>query len=524
MRRIVSLWLPDWPIERFNRAAGYRTTSPSSHKPAEPKPFALVGADHGALFLSAVNAAARNRGLRVGQPLADAKAILPALITRPAEPDADAKALSKLADWCVRYTPWVNTDGADGLWLDITGCAHLFGDEAGLIRDLTERLKRLSFTARAGIADTPGAAWAVARFSDEAIVPPGEARQALSALSVEGLRLPGDVVLLLRRLGLQRIGELYGLPRAALARRFGAGKKAHLTDAVLDRLDQALGRKSEPVSPLGLVPAYRTHLRLAEPLITLDGIEAVLRRLLETLCATLAHDHQGGRSLRLSAFRVDGTADHVDIATGRGVRDPTRLMRLFVERLESIDPGFGIDMMVLNAYRVDAMPPEQVAFDAGPALAERDEVGDLVDRLSNRLGPVRVYRLAAEERHIPERAERCIPAQKAEANSGPWESDGSRRPARLLERPEAVQVMAEVPEGPPIHFVWRHASHRVVRASGPERIAPEWWLEEGADFSRIRDYYRVESETGQSFWIYREGLYQLGHEHMPRWFLHGLFA
>jgi protein ImuB len=523
MRRIVSLWLPDWPIERFNRAARRKTTPPSNRKPADAAPFALVGSDRGALFLSAVTAAARKRGVRVGQPLADAKAIFPGLVTRPAEPDADAKALRGLADWCGRYSPWVNTDGTDGLWLDITGCAHLFGDEAGLIRDLTERLRKLSITARPGIADTPGAAWAVARFGEESIAPPGETREALAELPVEGLRLPKEAALLLQRLGLQRIGQLYDLPRATLAKRFGAGVKAQLTDAVLDRLDQALGRKSEPVSPLGSVPAYRTYLRLAEPLITREAIEAVLGRLLESLCESLGQDHRGVRSLRLTGFRVDGTAVHLDIATGRGVRDPARLMRLFAEHLDEIDPGFGIDMMALNAYRVDAMPPEQGTVDGGAALADRDEVGDLVDRLSNRLGPARVYRLAPEERHIPERAERCIPAQK-EAASATWESRKVQRPARLLLRPEPVQVMAEVPEGPPIRFVWRHASHRVVRAAGPERIAPEWWLEEGADFSRVRDYYRVESETGQSFWIYREGLYQLGREPTPRWFLHGLFG
>ena len=484
-----------------------------------------MGTDRGALFLAAVNAAARRQGLRVGQPLADARAIYPALITKPLEPEADAVALGKLADWCARYTPWVNIDGEDGLWLDIAGCAHLFGDEAALLDDITNRLKTFSITARTGIADTPGAAWAIARFGSERIAPVGGVRQAIADLPVEGLRLPKEASLLLHRLGLERIGQLYDLPRASLARRFGAEDKGRLSDAALDRLDQALGVKSEPVSPLQPAPAYRTHLRMAEPLITLEGIEIALQHLLDALCDQLGKGHQGARGVRLMAFRTDGTTVSVGIATGRGVRDAERLKRLFAERLDGIDPGFGIEMMVLNADKVEEMPPEQSALDSGAATKNREAIGHLVDRLSTRLGPNRVYRLAAEERHIPERAERCIPAQKAEARAASWDSGKVQRPPRLLLRPEAIEVIAEVPEGPPIRFVWRHGAHRVTHAAGPERIAPEWWLEEGADMGRIRDYYRVESETGQGFWLYREGLYpEWGARAAPRWFMHGLFG
>ncbi len=478
------------------------------------------------LELSAVNSAAARVGLRVGQPLADAKAIFPALITKPAEAHADATALQSLADWCGRYTPWVTVDGADGIWLDITGCAHLFGDEAGLITDIVHRLKALSITVRVGIGDTPGVAWALARFSSaEMIAPVGEGRQVLNELPIEGLRLPKEAALVLRRVGLRRIGQLYGLPRAALTRRFGAGVKAGLSDTVLDRLDQALGRKAEPISPAQPAPAYRSHLRLAEPLISRDGIESALKRLLDSVCLQLGQGHQGARSLRLVAFRADGTVASLDIATGRGVRDPAALMRLFAEKLDGIDPGFGVDMLVLNAYRVEGAPPEQVSIGAGSAVEDREALGSLVDRLSARLGAARVYRLAAAERHIPERAERCIPAQRNAAASASWDTRPVPRPARLLLRPESIEVMAEVPEGPPIRFVWRHAAHRVVRAAGPERIAPEWWLEEGADYARVRDYYRVESETGQGFWLYREGLYQAMEPHeRPRWFMHGLFG
>ena len=434
----------------------------------------------------------------------------------------------------MRYTPWVNVDSADGLWLDITGCAHLFGDEAALIADLEQRLKRLSVTAWAGIADTPGAAWALARFAPEEaplgrIAPSGETDRRLADLPVRGLRLRDDADLLLRRLGLTRIGQLYDLPRASLARRFGADARPGLSDAVLDRLDQALGKKTEPISPLHSVPVYRTHLRFAEPLVSHDGVDAALRHLLDVLCGMLGEDYRGVRSLRLGVFRVDGTATRLDIATGRGVRDSGRLMRLFAERLDKIDPGFGIDMMMLSAHRTDSMLPEQVALEAHAASADRDAVGHLVDRLSNRFGSARVYRLAARQRHVPERAERCIPAQKGEVSSEPWgepwNSQAVQRPARLLLRPEAIEVIAEVPEGPPARFVWRHMAHRIIRSAGPERVAPEWWLEAGADFARVRDYYRVESETGQRFWLYREGLYHaLKPGSTPRWFMHGLFG
>ncbi len=488
-----------------------------------------------------------------GMPLADARALAAGgppghdpeggavhggyekcgLATVAADPAADRRALAALADGCGRYTPWTAVDGdggprGGGLWLDITGCTHLFGGEGALIDDLVGRLDRLGFAATAAVADTMGAAWAVARFAGRetapcAVVPSGEAeiRRVLAPLPVAGLRLPAAVVDGMARVGLRRIGDLYAVPRAPLAARFG--------DAVVRRLDQALGRVREPLSPRRPPPAHHVRLAFADPIGHADQIAAALGRLLGDLRVRLEHAHKGVRRLDLTLYRVDGTHTGVAVGTARPVRDAAHLERLFADKLEQLDPGFGVEVMVLAATTVDPLGPQQDDLDGGAKEARDDDLARLVDRLGNRLGPRSVVRLAPRASHVPERACRPAPALAAVTADGEMEGDhrpAQPRPLRLLPWPEPIEAVAPVPDHPPVLFRWRGRPHRVARAAGPERIAPEWWRDDpgppGERRCDVRDYYRVEDADGRRFWVYREGLYRP--DRLPRWYLHGLFA
>jgi protein ImuB len=492
----------------------------------------VAAADGGSgLCVVALNRAAEGAGLQPGQALADARAIEPRLIVEPDDAAAEAAALGRLVAWCGRYTPWVAFDGcglgaglggAHGLWLDVTGCAHLFGGEAALLDDLLRRLSGFGFEARAALADTPGAAWAVARHGKGGVVPRGELRAALAGLPVSALRLGAAEVEALDRVGLRRIGDLYGLPRGALARRFGA--------SIGRRLDQALGAAHEPLSPCRPVAPYRVERLFAEPIASLATIEAATLGLIETLTARLEADGRGVRRLALSLYRVDGEVGEVAIGTSLAVREPRHLMRLLAERLEGFEAAFGIDALVLAAPQTDALPRLQLGLDleaAGPRRSAAPEdaaaLGRLIDRLGNRLGPARIARAAPCQSHLPERA--VTPAAALGA-AGDWSAHGGReRPLRLLPRPEPIEVIAPIPDDPPLMFRWRRALHRVHVAAGPERLAPEWWRAEGIDAAAageadFRDYYRVEDEAGRRFWLFRLGAFRPGAP--PAWFMHGL--
>ena len=525
-RRVVSLWLNRFATDRAaRRQAGHGAPKPNGWP---SRPLATVAAERGGQVLAAVSEAAAGAGLGPGQPLADARALCPHLETAEADPASDARALAALADGCGRYTPWTAVDtepggpGSGGVWLDISGCGHLFGSEATLLADLAAYMEQLGYTHRLAVADTPGAAWAAARFMTTetgiASVPADGQAKVLSALPVAALRLPAAVLEGLQRMGLRRIGDLIGLPRAPLAARFGA--------VVLDRLDQALGHRPETIEPRRPAAAFRARLAFAEPINHRGGIDAVLDRLLAALSKQLADARQGARRLALMGYRTDGSVAEIAVGTGRPVRDPGHLAKLFREKLELFDPGFGIEVAVLAAVRTDPLAPVQAPLRAADGGAGKD-LDYLLDRLGNRLGPERVLRLAGRERHLPEYAAKAVsaldgPPSLPSGAGGP----AAPRPLRLLPAPEPIQVMAPVPDRPPVLFRWRHRPYRVARADGPERIAPEWWREDpSALFSgeaEARDYYRIEDETGARFWVYRQGLYRP--DRPPYWFLHGFFA
>lgn len=456
-----------------------------------------------------------------GQSLADARAVRPDLVTQPMDRAADTAVLDRLGRWAERYTPWVALDGIDGLMLDVSGCAHLMGGERALLADMQARITRSGLTARLALADTPGAAWALARFGERActVSPVGGAGVDLADLPVAGLRLSPPTVQLLVRFGLARIGDLYTLPRAVLARRF---ESRQMLDAVLSRLDQALGARHEPVNPRSAVAAWRSRVVLPEPILERAQIDSWLPRLIAELMALLETEQLGARALTLTLFGVDGAPQTAALRLARPTRDAAHVFSLFADRLDAIDPGFGFDALMLEAVLTEPLKPAAASF---LVTGAGQDSAALIDRLVTRLGSAAIYRLDATDCALPEQAEAVIPADAMAR--GAQERDVPR-PLLLLDRPDPVSVIAEVPDGPPMRFSWRRVDHRIARAQGPERIAPEWWQTDaltGTSTARTRDYYLVEDDQGRRYWLFRHGLYGEGEEAgAPVWFLHGLAA
>ena len=466
-----------------------------------------------------MNDTAAALGLKPGTPLADARAMYPALAAFDADPRADAILLEQVADWCDRYTPLVGLDPPDGLLLDISGCAHLFGGERELGRDLVGRLARQGLHVRIGLADTPGCAWAVARYGDISLVPSSDMREVLLPLPLAALRIGGETVSALAQAGLRHIADVIDRPRAPLAARFG--------ELLLRRLDQGLGHEEESIEPRLSVPAYVAERRFPEPIGLEQDVLGTIEQLARELSRIMERRDVGARLLQAALFRVDGKVQRVEARAGQPLRDPERIQRLFLERLAVIgdecDPGFGYDVVRLSALLVERLDPAQQGL-AGED--EKTELTHLVDRLSARFSARRVTRIKPCDTHIPELAAVETSAQftRGELTSSPVQQDSltPARPLRLLVKPALIEAVAEVPDGPPARFRWRHVLHEVAAAEGPERIAMEWWRDE-QERPLTRDYFRVECRQGLRVWLYREGLY--GRETaQSRWFLHGLFA
>jgi protein ImuB len=522
MKRIVSVFLPQLPIERLKRER--RGTGPTPIKDKsifDRRPFALVGAEARGLVLTAVNAKAEGNGLYPGMGLADARAICPHLLTLPAALDRDAATLRALARLCVRYSPTLNTYGDDGLWLDVTGVPHLFGGEAELLASIAKNFHSLGLTTQLALAPTLGAAHALSRFgrASHIIVSDGAIDAVLAHLPVEALRLDPDVTRLLKRLGLKRIGQLYDLPRASLERRFHSKDAA---EAVLLRLDQARGTNQEKYAPLFPPRRYEATLAFAEPLVSHNGVIAALELITAELCQKLARGRMGARKLRLHIDRADGSGTEIEAGLSAPSREFPHLLRLLQEKLAALDMGFGVDRMRLTAFVAEPLPLTQVSL-AEPR--EKLSPEPLIDRLANRLGTFAVRRLHPKASHLPERAQSIRTAFAPTSHWPQIEPAKPPRPTLLLAEPEPLKVLAEIPEGPPARFTWRRLSRRVVKAVGPERIAPEWWrpLKPGKAVARPRDYYRIEDEEGHRYWVFREGLYQEGGD-TPAWYLHGVFG
>ncbi len=509
-RRYLSVWLRRLSTDRIEHGSSKQDNAP----------LIVVEPVKSALRIGALNDAAAALGLKMGMPLADARAMYPFLRVENADPQADCALLEAVADWCDRYTPLVGLDPPDGLLLDISGCAHLFGGEREFGKDILGRLARQGLQAEVGLADTVGCAWATARYGKTALVRPNRTRDALLPLPLPALRLDGETVAALNEAGFKHISDIVDRPRAPLAARFGEG--------FLRRLDQALGREGESIRTRLPLPSYIAERRFPDPIGREDDVLATIEQLAHELARPLERQGEGARLLQVALFRADGKVHRIEAGAGKALRDPERIKRLFIERLaivgDECDPGFGYDMVRLSALKSERLDPVQTGLSSED---HKTELAHLVDRLSARFGSRRLMRLVRCDTHIPELAVTAVPAQMARVafTDSLVVQDGlaPARPIRLFACPEVVGAIAEVPDGPPARFRWRRIIHEVIIAEGPERIAMEWWRDaEGRALTR--DYFHVESRQGVRAWLYREGLYGREMLHKPGWYLHGLFA
>lgn len=491
-RRYLALVLPDLALDRLRR----------QHPELAGQPVAVWVS----LGSGRVLTAAAAPGLHPGQALADAQAVHPALRVFEADPVADAALLERLALWALRFTPLAAVDGADGLMLDITGMEGLFGGEHGLLAQVLAKFRAGGYRVEGAVAGAPGSAAALARSGwASPILPSGADAEALAALPLAALRLPGEMLHGLARLGLRTLGEMLRQPRAPLARRFGR--------VLLDALDDATGARPRPIRPVRPPPRFTAARNLPEPVVTRPAIDHLLALLLDELCATLASAGQGARKLRLRAFRADHAVQELTVGTGAASRSPRHLARLFALKLERLEPDLGFERMVLEAAQTEPLADRQVPLDEGAAGPEPGALAELLDRATARLPLTRLLPLGS---HWPEYA--AAPADPYSVPPVPPGWGDAIRPVRLLASPEPLVVAVEEPGGLPRQLRQGGRLHQVVVALGPERLEPEWW---GEDAHRpARDYFRIQTAEGPRLWICR--LREAGAA--PRWFLHGELA
>ncbi len=500
MRRVISLYLPRWPSDRLRRTRKDVCT--------RDKPLVTALMQGQRRVIVSTDDAAEALGLARGMTVTHAQSLVPDLCVIDATPDDDNDALLRLAVWCVKYSPLVTPDPPNGIFIDVAGSAHLFQGEAPTLADICQRLAAQGIAAKAALADTPGCAWAVARFgSGSMLVSPGRASEAIASLPVAALRLSADAIASLHEVGIERVAQLASKPPASLRLRFGS-------DALL-RLDQALGAIQEVLPSLIPPEVPRSELKFAEPVGDPEDLKRIIEKLCDILCIDLETRGVGARRLDLVFIRVDNIAQGARIGLSRPYREPKHLSKLLAERLVVIDPGFGIETATLTASWIEALSERQTV---GRHVGEDDaqvDVSQLVDTLGLRLGQSKVFRLTPVESSLPERAARRVAALDP-VRGLDWPKH-LPRPARLFARPEKIDAIAELPDHPPRLFVWRNRRHRVAKADGPERIHGEWWVSD-QETHLVRDYYRVETADGSRFWVFRDGPTDSG----GNWWLHGV--
>lgn len=470
-------------------------------------PFVLAAPVRNKIIITASSPLAEREGAFTGMAVADARAATGELVVVDEVPGQAAKLLRLIGLGCIRYTPIVSLDLPDGLVLDISGCAHLWGGEREYLKEIVMKLRAAGFDARAAIADTPGAAWAVAHFATKhPIVEPDGHAKAIAGLPPAALRLDIEVLERLQKLGFRYIGQLTALPVQALRRRFGQG--------LLLRIDQALGRTEEYREPLVPPVPYAARLPCLEPIRTAPAIEIAIQKLLEMLCLRLQNEGKGVRKAILKCHRIDGRKVQVSITTAKGSHSISHLMRLFRLQVSKIEPALGIELFVLEAPRVEDMETVQEQLWAEAKGLGDTALAELLDRIAGKVGPEAIRRYLPSENHWPERSVKLATTLTEEPETA-WPE--LPRPIRLLQTPEAIEVMALVPDNPPKQFIHKGKRHQVAKADGPERISREWWLDSGEH----RDYYIVEDNKGQRYWVFRSGHYDSGD---AQWYLHGYFA
>lgn len=495
-KRYLSIWLPLLPADRQEKL------NPELKK----VPLVFCVPEHGRMMVRAVNRCASKEGIKAGMPLADVRSFCPHIRHLSFDSSSLEKLLHELAEWCLRFTPQAAVDGADGLMLDISGCTHLWGGERRYLNALVKALSKGGYTVRAGIADTIGAAWGMARYGKEpAIAESGKQEAELRPLPPAALRLDPATLARMNKLGFQFISQFITIPAPVLRRRFGS--------QVLLRLRQALGTEPEALRQVIPIAPYMEHLPCPEPIRTATGIQMALLNLLKRLCERLIREGKGVRHIVFKSYRVDEKLQQMQIGTNSASRSPEHLFKLFEHKICSIDPGLGIELFILEAARVENLREAQhVLWDTG---SDRTKIAELLDTIAGRLGRRAICRYLPQESHWPERSftlTRCFQEQPLL----PW-PEASNRPLHLLACPEPVEIMAPLPDYPPLLFRYKGKVYRLVRADGPERIKEEWWVGK----EEVRDYYKVEDEHGARYWLFRKGLYEEGE---PRWYLHGYFA
>lgn len=499
-KRYVSIWfchlLADWQAIR--------------HPELKDIPFVLVVTDHGRMVVTSVSPQAQRQGIETGMRAADAKAICQGLKVINEKQGRALKLLNALGEWCIRYTPTVAVDefSSDGLILEVSGCPHLWGGEREYLQDIKTHLKAKGFTVRLAIADTLGAAWAVSRFGKTTpLISPGAHAEALLSLPPEALRIEKTTVAKLQKLGFYQIKSFIGMPRSVLRRRFG--------ESFLLKLGQALGTQNEAVCPITLPLNFQERLPCLEPIKTRKGIETGINRLLECLCLRLEKEGKGLRTGVLTCYRVDGKMIKIDIGTNAPTHSVSHLFKLFELKIDQIRPALGIELFILTATKVDdLMVPQEVLWDGIPGLNDRSVIRFL-DRVAGKVGAHVIHRYLPDTRYWPERSVKDADSI-SEKPATQWRTD-KPRPTELLKHPEPIEVMALIPDHPPKFFVYKAVRHQVVKADGPERIEREWWL----DVGEHRDYYQVEDQHGQRYWLFRSGHY---FNEQPQWYIHGFFA
>jgi len=480
-------------------------------------PLVVIAKVDNALQLTAVDERAAREGLYPGLPLADARARVLALDVVDADEHADRALLEAIADWCGRFTPLVALNLPHGLFLDISGCAHLFGGEAALLKTLCDFVQGQKIFVQAAIAGTTAAASALAYGANGTIVESGQEANAVAPLPISTLNIEEKILYALKRAGLKTIGDVASRSASELTARFGA--------SFTFLLSQALGQNSQPIRPRRPLLDYVAERRFAEPVVTTEVITRTILSLASTLENLLEERGQGARRLEASFFRTDGAVRHIVLDTANPLRNAAAISAYYSERLavlaDPVDPGFGFDLIRLSALATEALEYRAAEFESSE---DQNEIAGLIDRLSSRFGSGRVTRFLSINTHVPEFAAAFCPAHRG-TNPGAWpqmrlENEMPRRPLQMLSPPEPINATAEIPESPPRQFVWRRALHKIVNVEGPERIAMEWWCDADA---KTRDYFQVEDEDGRRFWLYRDGLYHR-ETNEPRWFMHGLFA
>jgi len=482
--------------------------------PLAETPLVLIGRHGRRRVVLAADHAAEKAGLHVGMPATKAQALVPGLVMMDGDPAADEDALERLAIWALKnYSPIVAADPPDGIVIDATGAAHLHGGEEAMLGHLLSRLSSSGFLATAAMADTWGAAHALARYvaRPSLVVPAGKSAEAVAGLPLASLRLPGETVAELRRLGFKSVKDLLDQPRAPLVLRFGSDLGR--------RLDQATGAQRELIERVRSPELVEAKQVFAEPIGAPETIAKYVGKLVVILCQALEQQALGARRLDLLCHRVDNRIEVVRVGMATPVRDVKRLTRLLTDKIETIDPGFGIEIMILVAVVAEPLEPKQRIS----SLVQETEadVSSLVDVLVNRVGERRIYRLEPVASDVPERSVKRV-APLAPKTEGDWPTSWPR-PARLLANPELIETLALLPDHPPVWFTWRGVRRRVARADGPERVFGEWWKAD-PELEAVRDYFQVEDENGERYWIYRAGDGVDPATGSHRWFLHGIYA